>query len=361
MSGWIRFKPMLGGAQGIIIELDETLKIINYKTFYSNEDQCIINKLVIKGTKLYFYGERLENYLDRPDLVVAAQFLGVLNLVDDSLLTLTPSFEQWSTQRYRFIYSVESLLDDPGSKILYTLSRSISLITPSVAASGIVGTPLLTAYDTSGLELWDMKYDLGKPSQDTVYDYFPTVFNYTADSNIFILGLRLTAPRDFRMDFFTLVVDRENGELLHSQAYEDPKELTNKQYFAESVPLSNGDILTGGYLSFSSPTGFLQKYNRKGCRRGNCIEQDTTGIRQFSRPEETASHYPNPAVQNITFSGITNCSDCQIQFFDISGKLKAEMPYQKTVPVAGMTKGIHLLRVVNPKGRPVYTGKSIIQ
>lgn len=299
--------------------------------------------------------------MDNPDLTVSAHFLGIMDVSQDSVILLDPSLKQWSTEMYRFINAAESLLDDPGSKVFFTLSRSISLITPSVAASGIVGNPLLTAYDTSGAELWDMKYDFGKPSQDTVYDYFPTVFNFTADSNLFILGLRFTAPRDFRMDFFTLVVDRENGELLHSQVYEDPQELADKQYFAGSVLLSNGDILTGGYLSLSSPMGFLQKYNLKGCRRGNCIEQDTTGIRQFSRPEETASHYPNPAVQNITFSGSTDCSNCEIQFYDVSGKLNAEIPYQKTVPVSGLVKGLHLLRVVNPKGESVYTGKSIIK
>lgn len=360
LSGWILFEKDGIGLQGVVIKLDHNLNIQSYKAFYPPEDFAGIDHIALKNNMLYFYGDRRENFPESSSDMARSHFLGVIDVTTDSLLSLTPSFEQWSTQMYSFINSAQSILLNPSSDTLFTLSRNLSVIKPEVSATGATGIPILTAYNSLGQELWNMKYEFDDPSHDTVYDYFPKVFNFTADSNIFILGLRLTAPRDSRFDFFTMVVDKNDGSLIHSHIYEDSPDLWDKQYMAGSLLLSNGNILTGGYLSSSSMVGFLQKYNSKGCR-GYCIEQDTTGIRQFSPPQVTAFHYPNPARENLHFSGINNCDGCKIQFFDISGKLTLETRYEKTVTVANLSKGLHLLRVVNQNGEVVYTGKSIIK
>lgn len=219
--------------------------------------------------------------------------------------------------------------------------------------------PILIWLDSMG-NVTD-QYDFSDFTQLIVTDLIKT-------SNGLIVGSGYADLRDFDLGIGGWVFAfTQEGEKLWERYIADlyfPEKFSWLSAIEETD--DKGFALVGSIEKSTDFDIWLVKLDSMGCLKPGCVDSFQVLISSIEVPNPTAATfkvYPNPVGQNYLYlechAGNLDTHDLQIRIADLLGQTMKSQPFESSVDVAGLAKGIYILTVETAEGKKIFVDKVI--
>lgn len=260
---------------------------------------------------------------------------------------LTIQYNSSGVQEWANLYNGVGTGDDDLSNLAIDANGNV-IVTGSSDLDSTASDNLDYAtikYSNSGIELWRKSYDGNAHNSDVA-----TSVSTDTDGNIFVTGQSDEGTGAVKNNDCTTLVYSAIGNELQHISFNGPATGTDQ---GAQILISNGLVYVTGYGSFTSgqQKDFLtMQYN---------VSTDIENLRS-GNPELLV--FPNPTNRylNLEFSNMLVLGHASIEIVDITGKtfLRQEMSNNTVynqIDVAGLAKGLYLLRVTSNNQSPCIT------